>query len=191
LRIRENKISLLFSVLAVFSVCVGVFVFRDFETAINPAIYTEDGIWMHYLEKNPFDILGTRRDYFIVGNMLLLHAAHIILSVFFQNSLFFLPQAIAIASWLFFGCMACIPFWLMREHFSFITRLLIVAFICVLPIGDYPQFVLGRISNVGYLFYVLAFWIVLYLKFSPHKHWPQQLAYLTPIMGYKSVDYMG
>lgn len=163
---------------AAFLACVAIFALRDFESLHNPVFVTEDGPWLHTLERYSWRVMfDIRSDYFVIGNVALLYLAKAILYFLFSNNLFRLPMSLAISSWLFYGFVAFLPAWLLRKHFSLQTRVLLVLLTCFIPIGMHPQLILGRISNVGYLFYVLAFWLSLYLKLEEPRGFNKFFAY--------------
>lgn len=107
---------------------------------------------------------------------ILLYLGKAILFLFFADDFFQLPLALAISSWLFFGFVAFFPAWLLRQHLSFTARALLVLFTCTMPIGLHQQYIVGHILNTGYLFYILAFWIIIYLKLEEPKGLPNFFA---------------
>jgi len=155
-----------------FLVCFGIstliFFFRNPDAFINPVFYTEDG--QDYI--GPIFTRGfwstfftTHRGYHTFGNILLSGLAVVINNIFRAGDILYLPQSIAIVSYMFYALVATLPVLLLsnkiRSHY--LVALALISSFFPLNGSDYE--VIGRISNVGYAFFYIAFVLVAYRIF--------------------------
>ena len=122
-----------------------------------PTLFTEDASWSgRLLRSQTLTYLNARPDYFVVGNLLLLHASILINSLLFGTSISELPWIISLLSISFYSLVSAIVVPALRHHVSIIGRVAIALMMTLVPLGSSSAEVFGRASNVGFSFAVLA-----------------------------------
>jgi len=158
--------------LALFLVCFAtsflIFFFRNPDPFINPVFYTEDGRdYVGRILSQGFwsALFHARPDYFVFGNILLTGIALVVNNLFYSDSILYLPQTIAIVSYLFYAFVATLPILLFADRIktSYLIALALISTFFPLHSSDFE--VLGRISNVGYAFIYIAFLLIAYRLF--------------------------
>jgi hypothetical protein len=146
-------------------VLLGVIVLfiRNPDPVLNPALFGEDGTWLigfltHDLQAAYF---GTRLDYLTFGQSAILNAAVFLNQVFFGDSIAHLPQIMAGLSYLFWASVAATAFAGLRPWLRAEWRVAVVAIIFLMPLGVHSNEVLGRILNLGFMFFPLAVFLIL------------------------------
>jgi hypothetical protein len=102
--------------LALFIGCLAVsfliFFFRNPDPFINPVFYAEDGSsYVGPILSRGFwsALFYTRSDYFVFGNIILTEIAVAINNIFYPESILYLPQVIALVSYMFYAIVATLP----------------------------------------------------------------------------------
>ncbi len=158
--------------LALFLVCFAtsflIFFFRNPDPFINPVFYTEDGRdYVGRILSQGFwsALFHARPDYFVFGNILLTEIALLVNNLFYSSGILYLPQTIAIVSYLFYAFVATLPILLFADRIktSYLIALALISTFFPLHSSDFE--VLGRISNVGYAFIYIAFLLIAYRLF--------------------------
>ena len=152
------------SLLALFGVGGLVLYIRNPAPFVNPIVYTEDGYWLGLAFSKGwlYTFFNAKEGYLVLGNLILLWIAETGSKVFCGNSLLCLPQSIGMVSFAFYACIATFLFAATRDMASFAVRLLLFATLLMLPLGDSSNEILGRLSNVGYMFVLVAVLLVSY-----------------------------
>ncbi|MCX7094820.1 MAG: hypothetical protein NTY50_15405 [Methylobacter sp.] len=137
---------------------------RNPDPFLNPIVYTEDGYWLGLAFSKGwlYTFFNAKEGYLVLGNLILLWIAETGSKVFCGNSLLCLPQSIGMVSFAFYACIATFSFAATRDVASFAVRLLLFATLLMLPLGDSSNEILGRLSNVGYMFVLIAVLLVSY-----------------------------
>jgi len=145
---------------------IGLFVLwvRNPDPFANPIVYTEDGKWLGMAFTNGwlFTFWNAKDGYLVLGNLILLWIAETGSKVVCGNPLMYLPQSIGIVSLAFYSGIATFSFAATRDVALLAVRLLLFAVLLLLPLGDSSNEIVGRISNVGYMFVLLSVLLVSY-----------------------------
>jgi hypothetical protein len=148
-----------------FSISFLIFFFRNPDPFLNPIFYTEDG--RHYVGlilslDFGYALFHARPDYPVYGNVILAGVAVGINQIFYSGNILYLPQIIAVVSYLFFALVASLPVLLFGNRIK-TTYLIVLALISsFFPLGHSDLEVIGRLSNVGYAFVYIAFLLTAY-----------------------------
>lgn len=137
---------------------------RNPDPLFNPALYGEDATWVARVLAGDLQgsYLNARPDYLVVGQIALLHMAVALNTIFFGLDVANLPRMIAVVSYVFVGGVAALGYAAFRRWLPSGPCAALVVGIVLLPLGNTSNEVLGRILNLGYLFYpISAFLIVL------------------------------
>lgn len=147
---------------AIFLVGLLVLCIRNPDPFLNSILYTEDGVWLglSFSKGWLYTFFNAKDGYFVLGNLILLWIAEISSKILCGNPLVCLPQSIGILSLAFYSFIATFSFWATRDAASFAVRLLLWATLLLLPLGDSSNEILGRLSNVGYMFVFLSVLLV-------------------------------
>lgn len=137
---------------------------RNPDPFLNPILYTEDGAWLGLAFSKGwlYTFFNARSDYLVWGNLFLLWGAETCSNLICGNALVCLPQSIGLLSLAFFSGIATFAFFATRDAASVAVRLLLFALLLLLPLGDSSNEILGRLSNIGYMFVLLALLLISY-----------------------------
>ena len=138
--------------------------FRSAYTLLVPCIYTEDGVWMSSILNNGFlnTLFHARGDYLVCGNILLLGIVLLLNNMLFGENLNYLPQLVTIVHYCFYSLFALLPVICFKKDVRKSFRLLMWFLILTVPLGISAMEVMGKISNIGYLCYDIAFLLLFY-----------------------------
>jgi hypothetical protein len=164
LKAFANKTTEYFPSIGLFLLGLLILIIRNPDAFLGPILYREDGAWLGLAFSKGwlYTFFYARDDYFVLGNLILLWIAETGSKVFCGNSLLCLPQSIGFVSVAFYSCIATLAFLVTRHFVSFVVRLLLFVVLIFLPMGDSSNEVLGRLSNVGYIFVLLSVLLVSY-----------------------------
>ena len=137
---------------------------RSAYTLLVPCIYTEDGIWMSSILNNGFlyTLFHTRGDYLVCGNILLLGISLLLNNIFCGENLNYLPQFVTLVHYCFYSLFALLPVICFKKDVRKSFRLLMWFSVLTVPLGTSAIEVMGKISNIGYLCYDIAFLLLFY-----------------------------
>jgi hypothetical protein len=135
-----------------------------------PTIYTEDGSWIGYawsegwgsalIDAKRISYEGYSADaknsYFVVGNLLMIWGASISSKLICGNELVCLPQSISLVSMLFYSSVATLAFVVTKDVIPKFFALLTYLMLLLIPIGNSSSELIGRLSNVGFSFVLIA-----------------------------------
>ncbi|MGL5125631.1 MAG: hypothetical protein ACRC6U_06540 [Fusobacteriaceae bacterium] len=131
---------------------------RSPDAILNPIIYTEDGPWIsNIMKKGLFDtLLNARRDYFVMGNIILLYISYI-LNKISLSGLEKLPFYISTISYLFYS-IAYTYIWFCLDKIikNIYVKSILLFTMILIPFGTSFNELMGRISNIGYIIPVLV-----------------------------------
>lgn len=138
--------------------------FRSAYTLLVPCIYTEDGVWMSSILNNGFlnTLFHARGDYLVCGNILLLGIVLLLNNMLFGENLNYLPQLVTIVHYCFYSLFALLPVICFKKDVRKSFRLLMWFLILTVPLGISAMELMGKISNIGYLCYDIAFLLLFY-----------------------------
>lgn len=141
---------------------IGVLLVRNTDPILNPVMYTEDGQWLGLALSDGWAnaFWNAKEGYLVWGNILLLGLAYLGSLGVCGDGLLCLPQAISIASYLFFSTVAAVAWVATEEEVPIAYRYLLWLTLVLLPLGDSSNEIIGRLSNIGYLAVFLAFLLV-------------------------------
>ncbi len=151
--------------------CAYIFYLRFPNNFDLPNFYGEDGrdYAANIINKGFLSAdLTTFNGYYIWGLYLICEAA-MIGNRLMGGSLIALPQAFAVASYLFIGFCVTLPTLLLRRYFrpQYIAALIIVS--CLVPLMTSDYAVLGTIGNLKWLFTYVAFLLVITRNANPDR----------------------
>ena len=138
--------------------------FRSAYTLLVPCIYTEDGVWMSSILNNGFlnTLFHARGDYLVCGNILLLGISLLLNNIFCGENLNYLPQFVTLVHYCFYSLFALLPVICFKKDVRKSFRLLMWFSVLTVPLGTSAIEVMGKISNIGYLCYDIAFLLLFY-----------------------------
>jgi len=133
--------------------------FRSAYIFMTPYMYTEDGMWISSIYKFGFlhTLFHAKAQYFVFGNIILLQISNLLNTFLFGDNLTLLPIMIAIVSYVFYSFSALLPIICFKKILNFSSRFIIWVLILLMPLGDTASEIFGKISNIGYMFYFIAF----------------------------------
>ncbi|MBD1878302.1 hypothetical protein NC997_06435 [Trichocoleus sp. DQ-A2] len=145
-----------------------IFFFRNPDPFINPVFYAEDG---HdyvgpILTQGFWSTLFTPHiNYYVFGNVILAGIAIKISNILYPDNLLYIPQSIALVSYIFYGLVATLPLLLLGDWIRLPYLIALALVSSFFPLHDADAEVLGRVSNVGYSFVYIAFVLIVYRLF--------------------------
>ena len=153
--------------LILFLIGLIILFFRSAYTIIVPSLYAEDGTWISYILNNGFiqAMFHVRPDYLVSGNIILLSFALLLSTIFCGENLSNLPHFTTFVHYMFFSLTALLPYLCFKGTLRKSLRLLTWLCILLVPLGDSGVEIFGKILNVGYLFYFIAF-CLLYFRIN-------------------------
>ena len=138
---------------------------------ITPIIYAEDGTWMSDIINNGFlyTLLNAKGAYFVFGNIILLEFSRFLNFIFCGYNLTYLPIFISLVQYIFMISCSLIAVKCMEKELNKYLRFLLWILILLVPLGYTGFEVLGKILNVGFLFYFIATCLLFYRIFRRDK----------------------
>jgi hypothetical protein len=134
---------------------------------VSPLLFAEDRGWTSKLVTHGFwwTALHGRGDYCILGNAALVWLGLRACEWPCGGDVFQLPRCLAVAAYLFLAAAVALPVLLLRRQLPPIFLLAAWLLACLLPLGIHSDSwsgfeILGRVSNVGYVFLFVAFVLV-------------------------------
>lgn len=167
--IVDNKLRFInFEYVCLFLVSIIILFLRSSYTLTHPYMYTEDGMWIGQILKNGFwdTLINAKSGYFVFGNIILLQISLLINFIFWGLNMANLPFCVSLVSYVFFALVAIMPFILLKEMLSVISRFVMYSLILLMPFGNSAYEILGRLSNVGYAFYFIAFCLLFWRQMN-------------------------
>jgi len=144
---------------------------RNADPMLQPAMYTEDGMWLGMAYTNGWlhTLLNAKDGYFVWGNIFLLGLSSITSELICGSELVCLPRTIAFYSYIIFSLTAAVAFFVTKDTLPVYGRFLLYHLIIFIPLGDSLNEMVGRLSNIGYL---MVLWSVLltFWKSKTHSH---------------------
>ncbi|MDR0999870.1 MAG: hypothetical protein LBL96_03575, partial [Clostridiales bacterium] len=137
---------------------------RSTYTFSSEVLYTEDGSWLGQIYQNGFwhMLFHAKGSYLVFANIIMLKIADTLNLLMYGDNVKYLPLFVALVQYLFYAACAVMPVSVFRKHLLLPARLFIWLLILLLPIGDMAFEIFGKISNVGYMFYFVAFCLLFY-----------------------------
>ena len=144
---------------------------RSAYTLLVPSLYAEDGAWISYIQNSGFfqTLFHARGDYLVCGNILLLGISLLLNNIFCGENLNYLPQFVTLVHYCFYSLFALLPVICFKKNVRKSFRLLMWFLILTVPLGTSAMEVMGKIVNVGYIFYDIAF-LLLFYKISNRQN---------------------
>lgn len=132
--------------------------------------YAEDGsvFLQNVLDKGWLGAAFTPFNGYMVWGLYLLEGFGWLLNLVFGSSLLSLPGFFALAAIIFMATILSLPYLLFGTLFGRLKMLVVVIFGALLPLPLSPHVVIGTIGNQKWIFFYLAFLLVLYRIFR-HK----------------------
>ena len=137
---------------------------RSAYTLFVPSLFAEDGAWISSILSNGFlhTLFHAREDYLVCGNILMLGLVVLLNHIFFGDNLNHLPQFVVLIHYCFYSVFALLPVICFKKNVKKIFRLLMWFLVLTVPLGTTAIETMGKISNVGYVFYNIAFLLLFY-----------------------------
>ncbi len=139
---------------------------RNADMFAQNMLYTEDGTWLGNIYTKGFfhTLINAKDDYFVFGNIILLKISDIFNYILYGDDISRIPMFIAFTQYLFYICLAILPVVCFRKRLNLTARVMMYIFIVLLPFGKVAGFyeIPGRISNIGYIVYPMAFCLSVY-----------------------------
>lgn len=172
-KMKKETINIIIYVL-LFLAGITVCFLRTSYAVMSPVMYTEDGSWISAIIENGLidTCLTAKGSYLVAGNVLLLYISWWLNLLFFGANLTYLPVFVALVSYVYYVVLAGLPLWLMKNLMDIKARIILYFAILCVPMGTSISEVYGRISNIGYGCFFIAFILMLYLfleKNSKHS----------------------
>lgn len=137
---------------------------RSAYTVSVPTMYTEDGAWISAIINNGFwdTLLHARSDYLVAGNILSLEFALLLNQLFCGDNLSYLPNFVAFVQYMLLSAAALLPIICFKDDLRKPLQYLLWFCILMVPVGESGVEIFGKVSNIGYLFYFIAFCLLYY-----------------------------
>lgn len=150
----------------------------------SPFLYAEDATWTSSIINNGFiyTCLHAKGSYLVIGNILMIKIALMINAFFFGKSIIHLATIIAIISYIFYDFLAFIGVYLLRNIINIKARIILFYGILLLPMGNTIFEMYGRVNNIGYGFFYIAFVIMLWFFFGEHAIWKKLINYFILVL---------
>lgn len=177
-RIEKRQYAILF--------LLGIFLLflRSAYTVTVPSLYAEEGTWISFILNHGFvhTLFGARGDYLVSGNILLLGVALTINRIFCGDNLTYLPQFVTLVQYCFFSLFALLPVICFKKTVRKKFRILMWFLVLTVPLGTSGMEVLGKIVNVGFVAYDIAFLLLFYKVQSRNELTKIQLALVDIVL---------
>lgn len=149
---------------ACFCISFLIFFFRNPDPFINPILYTEDGLYIGGILNLGFwqTVSSSRTDYIAFFNVFLTQISLWLNTIIYRGNIADIPQSMALISYAFFAFVATLPCLLFKHRLSNAAILVSILWCSLFPLGQSDQEVIGRISNIGYSFFYVAFLLSYY-----------------------------
>ena len=141
-----------------------------------PNFYGEDGsIYVVNIFELGFikALITAFNGYFITGLYLLTGFGFLLNMVFFQSNFADLPRSISIVSYLFIGFSLTLPVLLFRKQLTKYWAVVLVLLSAFVPLRQSDYAILGTIGNLKWLFFYIAFLLIIYRIINYKKKWNQ------------------
>lgn len=147
---------------ALFLIGAVVLFLRNADPVLFPILYAEDGMWTSVILKSGVweASLTARPGFPVLGIILLQYLGLKINMLFFGMNLTALPVFYAAISYCFLSALAILPIILFKSVTTLPTRLALYGITLLMPLGGDGNEIIGRLLNLGFLFPVLAAYIV-------------------------------
>ncbi len=144
-----------------------LFFIRNPVNFILPTVYAEDGTWtaLIYNYGLIYAIKFARPDYYVFGNLAALWIGIKCCYFFDSGDLYNLPRWYALISYFIYALTASLPIIFLKNYLRPIYLFLLWLLLCFIPLGcNAPggHEVIGRLSNIGFLFLYIGFILILY-----------------------------
>lgn len=164
-RLERTELVLLF--------LVGIIILfiRSAYTVSCPTIYTEDGTWMGMILTNGFwdTLLHAKATYLVFGNIIMLGISLALNTLFCGDNLNYLPHFVTLVHYIFYSLVALLPVICFKYDLQKKIRILVWFLILTVPLGGSAFEIMGKISNTGYVVYVIAYCLLHYRVFHRTK----------------------
>ncbi|RIX48507.1 MAG: hypothetical protein D3M94_06395 [Rhodocyclales bacterium GT-UBC] len=167
---------------ALFIFALAIFMMRNADAMLHPALFTEDGSWLSLAMTRGWAHLfwHAREDYFVWGNLLLIGGGAGMSSVLCGSMLGCYAEMLAALSYAFYALIATVAAKATENVLPPTTRYLFFILVVLQPFGDSSNEILGRASNIGYHFVFLAS-LLLFWRERLHG-WRRQFADLSILL---------
>ena len=116
-----------------------------------------NGFWHTFIFARP--------DYFVWGNIILLKIALLINTIFYGDSIQNVPFFVNAIQYVFYVTVSLLPIFCLKKSLGFYWRLCIYFLMLCVPLGTSGYQIWGKCSNVGYIHYNIAFFLLFYRVF--------------------------
>lgn len=149
-------------------------------TVIYPTMYAEDGVWLanRFLHDWFGYAIYSRHDYLIFGNVLLVQIAFYITKFIWGCNLLYYPVVVAVLSFVWFDLLAFAAVVYLRKLLSLSSRIFLFYSILLLPMGVSLGEIYGRLCNIGYGCFYLAFVVTIWFFFTKGNIWSKTFSYV-------------
>lgn len=129
----------------------------------SPNFYAEDGqvFVKNIIELGPYAVFSGFNGYLIAGQYII-GIGGVVINEIVGGDFVTLAKSISVASYLFLGFVAMLPFLLFRKKLGTILSLIAVIVLWLTPFGTYDLAVIGTIGNLKFSFLFVATLLVLY-----------------------------
>lgn len=141
---------------------------------IHPNFFAEDGsvFVSNIIHKGLLKSIYTSfNGYFIVGLYFLTATGVIIDKVLFHSSFLELPRIFSVMSYGFFAFTITLPVILFRKELKYYWAFVLVLISAFVPMRNSDYAIIGTIGNLKWLFFYLAFLLIIYRYFNYKKKW--------------------
>jgi len=141
-----------------------------------PNFYAEDGsvYFVNILELGFIKAFITAfNGYFISGLYLLTGLGLLLNKVFFQSNFADLPRSFSVVSYIFIGFSLTLPILLFKKQLTKYWAVVLVLLSAFVPLRQSDYVIFGTIGNLKWLFFYIAFLLIVYRYINYKKKWNQ------------------
>ncbi|WP_407440089.1 hypothetical protein [Lelliottia sp.] len=131
---------------------------------IHPSIYAEDGVWVANALSHGWinAFIHARDDYFVFFNIFFLFVSTTISNIVSGNPLLFLPQSIALVSYLFYTVVSTMAYAAVLRISNVGYAILAFLLILYVPLGLSQNETIGHLLQIGFYMPMMALCLILY-----------------------------
>ncbi|MEJ8322445.1 hypothetical protein WKI40_04730 [Kosakonia sacchari] len=157
LNVYKKPLLLVGSLLALFL----LFSLRNLDPILYPTVYAEDAVWTaKVIDEGFWNTAFNTRVFPILGFVLFYKAALLLLDIFCQGNLFYLPLVYFILSNLFLSLCVLAAYYAFRNLLSRGSLFCLLTAVVLMPVGFDGNEIYGRILNLGFIFPVLQVFLL-------------------------------
>lgn len=163
-QLRRNRLVFIGIFLLAWGLAAYIFYLRFPNNFVEPNFYAEDGrdFAANIIQKGFVGALLTTFNGYFIWGLYFVEGLGFALNEVLGGGFVQLPQAVAVASYLFLGFTAALPILLFRKQLAPAFLIVLVAASCLVPLPASDYAIVGTIGNLKWAFTYIGFLLVVY-----------------------------